>query len=57
MTPAARARDALTAASAHGWTGPVQIREYAAQCLIGNGVEPQQAREIVAQEWETMKHD
>jgi len=45
------ARTAFAAAYAHGWRGPVQIKEYAAECLIGAGVASDDARRIVTEEW------
>jgi len=45
------ARAAFAAAYAHGWRGPVQIKEYTVQCLIGAGAAPGDARRIVAEEW------
>jgi len=44
-------RAAFDAAHAHGWRGPVQIKEYAAECLIGASATPDDARRIVAEEW------
>jgi len=45
------ARATFAAAHAHGWRGPVQIKEYAAECLIGAGAAPDAARRIVAEAW------
>ena len=52
------ARATFAAAYAHGWRGPVQIKEYAAQCLICASATPDDARRIVTEEWiewETVK--
>jgi len=52
------ARATFAAAYAHGWRGPVQIKEYTVQCLIGAGVASDDARRIVTEEWiewETVK--
>jgi len=52
------ARATFAVAYAHGWRGPVQIKEYTVQCLIGAGVASDDARRIVTEEWiewETVK--
>jgi len=51
------ARAAFDAAHAHGWRGPVQIKEYAAECLIGAGAAPDAARRIVAETWIEQKRE